>query len=90
MMKFKDILQDHKFNYNMVKNPDSIHNRAASAKKASGGGDGPLDGKEIQKMLGIEDEGPKHPGNKEPLRLMDLVMQALENGDAYEDFDEET
>ena len=43
-------------------------------------------------ILGIEDEGPgAHPGNKYPMKLMDLVMQTWEGEDTegYEDVDDE-
>jgi len=87
MMKLKDILRDHKFSYNMVKNPDSIHQRSSAARAGTiEPGDGPYGGRDIMKILGIEDEGPQHhPGNKYPMRLMDLVMDTWAEDETYED-----
>jgi len=58
----------------MANNPDSMHQRQSAAKAGQGGeGKG---GKDIQKMLGIEDEGPGTVDQKYPTKIMKLIMQS--------------
>lgn len=60
--------KEHKKSYSQTDNPDSIWQRSASKRQYGA--------KEIQDMLGIEDEEHKDISDKSPMKMMDIVMQA--------------
>ena len=86
-MKLKKLLKAHKKSFSMTDNPDSIYQRS-SAKRAGQDSPGKV-GKEIMKMLGIEDEPKQNLHDKSPLNMMDIIMNSWGDGDTYEDEDED-
>jgi hypothetical protein len=86
--------KEHKKNYNMVSNPDSIWQRSSSARKVKGDQSKPsLGGKEIMQMLGIDNEETPEVDDVKPLNMMDIVLQTWNQDDHeeedYEKYDHE-
>lgn len=69
---------EHKKSYDPINNADSMFNRQSSAKAGNLGSSG-WGAKEIQAILGIEEEEPRSINDQTPLRMMDIVLQHWEN-----------
>ena len=86
--------KEHKKNYGQVDNPDSLWQRANSARKVQGKNPNTgMGGKEIMQMLGIEDDGAENINDRKPLKMMDIVLQTWEGEDKdrenYDEYDPE-
>jgi hypothetical protein len=81
----KKVKKEHKKSYDQVNSPDSIWNRS-SAQRGAVSNKKSFGAKEIQKILGIEDEEGKSLLDKDPLKMMDVVYDMW---DAEDDEEEE-
>lgn len=67
-MSSKKTKKEHKKSFSQTDNPDSIWQRSSSQRQYGA--------KEIQDMLGIEDEERHDIKDKQPMKMMDIVMQS--------------
>ena len=78
MVKKKKKVKEHKNVYDPILNTDSMWNRETSIKKTK-------DGKTIQQMLGIDDEDEPGITEKEPMKMMDIVLKAWDKEEEDDD-----
>jgi hypothetical protein len=76
----KKINKEHKKSYDPQNNADSMWNRSHYQRVMRGG-------KDIQKMLDIEDEGPEPFPKVDPLKLVDILHSMYEEEEEEESED---
>lgn len=79
---------DEKQRFDPINNADSQYSRQSAAKAGTIGGRS-LDGKEIKQILGIEDEEEERIAVKQPLKMMDIVLQTWDDEMELDDEEEE-